>query len=134
MPIRRVPGLASATVLAAVTLGTFAVFQNYGPESAVRRFHRAVATNDPSVIPQIVLTDPNGSAVQDLKRIVAGAVHGGADYRIVKSERSSEQVEMLALYPGGLRIVWVVTKKRGQDRWRINPYLTIQGLRRLGMP
>ena len=132
MPLRRVPGLGPAAVLAAVTLGTFAVFQNYGPESAVRRFHRGVATGDAAVIAQVVLTDPNGSSVQDLKRIVAGALQNSADYRIVKSERSSRQVEMLALYQGGVRIVWVVTKNKGQDRWRIDPYLTIQGLRRLG--
>ena len=130
MPIRRVPGLAAAAVLAGVTLGTFAIFQNYGPESAVRRFHQAVQTKDDRTIEQIVLTDPGNSSVQDLKRLVAGLASRGPAYKIVKSERSRTQVEMLALYEGGVRIIWVVVK--ANDRWRIDPYLTLQGFRRLG--
>jgi hypothetical protein len=54
---------------------------------------------------------------------------GGGNYQIVKSERTPGQVDMLVLYPGRPPIVWVAIKTR--DRWRIDPYLTVQGLRRL---
>src|SRR4051812_16565072 len=40
-------GILSAGLLAALVLFVFATLQNYGPQSAVRRFHEAVRTGDP---------------------------------------------------------------------------------------
>ena len=124
------PGLGAAAALAGVTLGVFATFQNYGPESAVRRFHHAILTGDDKELAQVVDAPNETSAVRDLRQYVTRALNGGSNYRIVKSERSPTQVEMLALYAGRPPIVWVVIKAR--DRWRVDPYLTLQGLRRLG--
>lgn len=130
MSIGRVPGLGAALVLGAATLSVFGVFQNYGPESAVRRFHHAVANRDDEELAQVVSGSTQTTSVRDLRTLVGAILSQGANYRIVKSERSPEQVEMLALYEGRKTIVWVVVKAR--DRWRIDPYLTIQALRRLG--
>ena len=130
MRLRRVPGLGAAATLAVATLGVFATFQNYGPESAVRRFHHAIVTRNDAELAQVVDTSPETSAVRDLRSYVTRSLNGGASYRIVKSERSPTQVEMLALYAGRPPIVWVVVKAR--DRWRVDPYLTLQGMRRLG--
>ncbi len=133
MRIGRVPGLGAATALAAATLGVFATFQNYGPESAVRRFHHAVANGDARELAQVVEGSANTSAVRDLSRFVTEAlVASGASYGIVTSERTPTQVAMLARYSNHPPIVWVVMKAR--DRWRIDPYLTLQGLRKLGYP
>lgn len=130
MGFRRLPGFGAAATLAIATLSVFATFQNYGPESAVRRFHHAIVTGDDAELSQVVDTSTQTSAVRDLRLYVTRALNGGANYRIVKSERSPTQVEMLALYAGRAPIVWVVVKAR--DRWRVDPYLTLQGLRRLG--
>jgi hypothetical protein len=131
MRYRRVPGLASAATLAVVTLTVFATFQNYGPESAVRRFHHGVQSGDEAEIAQVVATAPDTSAVKDLRKFVTAVLSaGGPSYRIVKSDRTTTQVDMLAIYDGRPPIVWVVIKVR--DGWKIDPYLTLQGLRRLG--
>lgn len=39
-------GMAASGLLAAVTLTTFAVLRDYGPESAIRRFHEAIENGD----------------------------------------------------------------------------------------
>ena len=124
-------GLGAAVVVAAVTLAVFGTFQNYGPASAVRAFHHAVGVSDAAELADAVEGPANSSAVRDLVLFVRATLRAsGGNYRIVKSERSPGQVEMLALYEGRLPVIWVVVKAR--DRWRIDPYLTVQGLRRLG--
>lgn len=126
----RDPRLAAAAALAIVTLGVFGTFRDYGPESAVRRFHHGVVTGDDREIGQVVSQPVGSTAVQELKQFVQLAMsRGGAQYRIETSKRTDQQVDMLALY-GAPRIVWVVVKE--PDRWRIDPYLTLQSLRRLG--
>lgn len=129
------PGVGAALALAASTLAVFGVFQNYGPESAVRRFHHAVATDGSDrsrldqELSQVVMGSPESSATQQLAAFLSNVLASGSGYSIVKSERSPTQVDILAVY-GHKTIVWVVIKAR--DRWRIDPYLTIQALRRLG--
>jgi hypothetical protein len=131
MRIRRDPGFAAAAVLATVTLCVFGVLQNYGPESAVRRFHHAVAHNDLNEMSQVVTQGVDSSAVTQLVAIVHRALTTGSGYyRIITSDRSERQVVMLARYESTPPIVWVVVKAR--DGWRIDPYLTLQALRRLG--
>ncbi len=130
MRIRPIPGLGAAATLAAVTLAVFATFQNYGPESAVRRFHQALTARDLKAIAQVVDTSPDNSAVQDLARYVEAARMGNPNYRIVKSERGKDQVEILAFYASGALIPWVVVRDR--DHWRIDSYLTLQGLQKMG--
>lgn len=130
MRFRRDPGFAAAAVLATVTLSVFGVFQNYGPESAVRRFHHAVAHDDRGEMAQLVTQGIDSSAVTQLVTIVKRALAGGTGYRILTSDRSDKQVVMLAKYESTPPIVWVVVKQPGG--WRIDPYLTLQALRRLG--
>jgi hypothetical protein len=130
MRFRPDPGFAAAAVLATVTLCVFGVFQNYGPESAVRRFHHAAAHDDLGEMAQLVTQDVHSSAVTQLVGIVKRALTGGTGYRILTSDRSDKQVVMLAKYESTPPIVWVVVKESGS--WRIDPYLTLQALRRLG--
>ena len=131
MRFRRDPGFAAAAVLATVTLCVFGVFQNYGPESAVRRFHHAVAHDDLGEMAQVVTQGVDSSAMKELRGYVSRALAGsGAGYRILTSDRSEKQVVMLAKYQSTPPIVWVVVKLPGG--WRIDPYLTLQALRRLG--
>lgn len=133
MRFRRVPGLGAAAALSVVTLVTFAIFQNYGPESAVRQFHRAILTNDEAAIAEVVTGPPDASSLQQIRSLIGGILANSPNYRIVTSDRTSERVEMLALYENGRRpVVWVVVKEPGQDHWRISPFLTMQGLLRLG--
>ena len=87
-------------------------------------------THNDAELAQVVDTSPRTSSVLELRDYVTAALNGGATYRIVKSERTPTQVEMLAIYAGRPPIVWVVVKAR--DHWRVDPYLTLQGLRRLG--
>ena len=78
----------------------------------------------------MVSGSPDTSAAVELERFLQGILANSARYAIVKSERSPTQVEMLAVYDNKKTIVWVVVKAR--DRWRIDAYLTLQALRRLG--
>lgn len=130
MPIRREPRLVAAFTLAAVTLGVFAMLQNYGPESAVRRFHHGVVTNDPKEIEQVVTQSVNSSAVTELVNYVRGAMNAAGGYRVARVDRGGKQVDILTIYGDRAAVVWVVTLESG--RWRIDPFYTLQGMRKLG--
>ncbi len=130
MKIGRIPGIGAAAALAVSTLAVFGTFQNYGPESAVRRFHHAVANDDHKELEQVVSGSPDTSAARELEARLKAILANSVKYGIVKSERSPTQVEMLAVYDNKKTIVWVVVKAR--DRWRIDAYLTLQALQRLG--
>ena len=117
-------------VLAASTLAVFGRFQNYGPESAVRRFHDAVSAGNGKEIDAVVVGSARSSATIELQNTLRSVHLGRSRYSIVKSERSPTQVDMLTLYENKKTMVWVVTKER--DHWRIDAYLTLQALRGLG--
>ncbi len=144
----------SAGLLAAVTLFVFFVLQNYGPESAVRRFHAAVSR---------VKVSPDGrydmpySAAEELQRVTMQRIGtasvgylvrftserfaAGGTFQIVRVERGTENSnQMLAAVvyriPGYLpdAAIWVVEQPRDGEGmrssdWKVNADGTANAIR-----
>lgn len=120
-------GLSASAILATLTILIFVVLQNYGPESVVRRFHRAAVADDLSSLAQTVLGDPTEAATVALKETVRGLAQSGYRYEFQRLERLDRRVFAYVSYhpprPGPELIIrWVVDKPR--RRWEINSNLS----------
>ena len=124
---------APALLLALVTLSTFFVLQAAGPESAIRQFHRAIENKD--IQEAISLTsdgvaDPN---TETLINQIDWLLRGGHRYQIRRVQGTGESVVAAVEYKrdnGPIRaMVWVVEKRRGNPRWKINASKTLNILR-----
>ena len=130
-PLRASATFAAAT-LAILVLAVFSVLQDYGPESAIRRFHDAVRRDDVRALAQVTEEDPRDARVQHLAQNVALLSKQGANYRILRMDREPRQVaaEVQYVLPDGRqgRTVWVVVKTR--RTWRVEASETGRYFRR----
>ena len=129
---RALPGRLAAGVLAALTLGAFYILQDYGPVSAVRRFHTALARKDLAAIQQVVEEPVKDESVQYLFSELAPKLQEGVQPQLARTDRQGDQDDVVVVYnlPEGsaLAIVWIVDR-RG-SLWKINARLTAEALYR----
>lgn len=128
--IRR-SSLWTAGVLAFVVLFVFFVLQEYGPESAVRRFHRAVQTKNWREV-QLVTKQPFEEwAVQRLVADVASLTQSPGSHRLVRMDRSPGQVRAAVVYyhPRRLPVVRIWIVERFREGWKIDADKTLTTLR-----
>lgn len=116
----------SAVVLALITLTTFYVFQDYGPQSAIRRFHQDVATGNLADLDQVTL-NPRSPAAGAMASFVYSIFRGGSTYEIVAVKRSAQNsVQVVVQYvdPRGFGRVrtWIVRQQEGQ--WKVDCWAT----------
>jgi hypothetical protein len=132
-PLARESSLLPAVVLAAFTLGVFYVLQNYGPESAVRRFHSAVAADDANALAAVTAQDVRSPEVRAL---ILQVQRIPAEFRHVQFSsgwRGHRQVVIVAEY-GSARgykvyLPWLVRKINTRN-WRVDALGTIGLMRR----
>lgn len=114
--------IAAAASLAVVTLSIFALQQNYGPDSAVRRFELAVREKNLQAL-QASTTDPIdsfqvGYLVDTIRQIQAS----GGSLRTVRTRREGRlaSVQTSINLPGGrsMDMVWIVVRQDGA--WRVD--------------
>jgi hypothetical protein len=116
--------VASTIALAALTLGVFLVLRDYGPGTALRRFHVAVLRRDQASIRAVVTSDSSDQAVSELASTVVGFALRGWRYQFLGTEpfsRDAVKAEINYISPSGQRAVptfWIVRKSRGV--WRID--------------
>lgn len=119
----------AAAVLALITLGVFSVLQDYGPESAIRRFHAAVMQEDAIELQTVTEQNVRTPAVREL----AGQVHSfltQGNYQLLRMERSPLQVRAAVVYTSRLTheqfpMIWVVEQRNHVWRVDANKTLTI---------
>jgi hypothetical protein len=129
--------IAAAVVLAAVTLLVFAVLRDYGPESAIRRFHHAVEVGDLSELRRVTLQNSESEPTARLINWVANMEGLHARYRLLRMVRQGRVVYAALEYelPNGERYatVWVVRKpprERGEaESWLVDAQDTVTILR-----
>lgn len=115
-----------AAVLAIVVLTVFDKLQNYGPESAVRRFHEALITrNEPEL--EDVLYDPGSTdALNDIIARIYPLLADGAPIHLSDIDRKPSTVLVLvAYYPPDAQAAsydWVATKT--PSGWKVNAAAT----------
>lgn len=124
-------GYAAAATLSLLTLGVFYVLQDYGPESAIRRFHDAVLKRDPVELQRVTDEDVRSQSVQQLITQVGAFMRSGS-YQLLRMERSATQVQAAVVYRArGSRdvfpMIWVVEKRGGL--WKVNADKTMTILR-----
>ncbi|BBO23321.1 MAG: hypothetical protein AMXMBFR19_05480 [Chthonomonadaceae bacterium] len=125
--------LAASIVLAGLTLAVFATLQDYGPESAVRRFHEAALNGDSRAMGRVVTSDSSEGAVSLLASRVLELARSGGRYQLLGIERGpgSARAEVAYVFPyRGLVIsmLWSV-RKEGRS-WRVDADETLRNLPR----
>ncbi|MGV3614879.1 MAG: hypothetical protein ACO1SV_06050 [Fimbriimonas sp.] len=129
--LRRGARIGAAALLATVTLGVFYVLQDYGPESAIRRFHRAVQARDSGELARVTEQPIDSPEVQELIRWVDQTSRFGARYQLLRVERQRREVYAALDYtaPNGenYATVWVVEKKG--ETWKVDAVRTVTILR-----
>jgi len=138
-PPKPIYSYLAAAALALVTIFTFYVFQNFGPQSAIRRFLMDVASGHVADLDQVSLysTEPHNSpeeeegryATMQLAQEVASCVRRNASYEIVSLKSLHGGHEVAATvefrFPNGYSIypVWHVVQT--QSDWRIDSVATM---------
>lgn len=128
---RRIWGYAAASVLATITLGVFYVLQDYGPESAIRRYHQAILKQDRLDLQRVSVQEIDSENSRLLAREVGGFLAIG-NYQLVRMERTPGEVRAGVVYrPRGTQdvfpMIWIVEKKGGV--WKVNVDKTLTILR-----
>ena len=126
--ITRASAIAAA-VLALGTLGVFIRLQEYGPESAIRKFHQALQRGSLPALQRVTEEDVNAPGVQLLAiRVAAYLRAGGNRFRILRTDRTPTEVRAAVAYtaPGGppQYMVWVVNRQ-GRT-WKVSARKTAQ--------
>ena len=121
--------VVAAAVLAVAVLGLFLRLQEYGPESALRKFHQAIARGSLTDLQRVTAEDVRAPAVQSLARGVASImVTSNNRFRILRTDRTPNQVRAVVAYtlPQGppQYVVWVVDR-RGRS-WRVSVEGTVR--------
>lgn len=115
-------GLAPALALGLLVLFVFATLQNYGPESAVRRFHEAVLTGDFKRLEETVYQPSRGPYASDIVGELGPILASGARIRLRDVDRRPSQVFVSVVYylPDGRQgsFIWVTQKT--QNGWKVD--------------
>ena len=132
----RLVELAPAAALGALTLSTFFVLQDYGPESAIRRFHQAIAERDLQELAKVTEQEINTNAVAQLVWRVRSIDPTAQNYRLLRTDRSSREVRVEVGYrtPPGYVVVlpWIVQKTG--SAWRVDAIETLGWMQRYLFP
>lgn len=138
----------AAGLLAAVTLGVFGVLRDYGPESALRRFHLAAIENDDRMLQRVSKQDIRSREVGLLRSLVVKYVQSGArismghvseetrqdrvDGRIVNVPSVVTEVRYHTNQGPYNNIFWVLD--HDPAGWTVNAVETVGFPARLGIP
>jgi hypothetical protein len=115
--------LVSAGVLACLTILVFSVLHDYGPASAIRKFHAAIAANDLSDLQQVIDVPVTDDSVSYLaNKWIRPLMARGIQPQVARQDRQQNAVRVAVVYklPDGdqLAIIWIVD--RDKRLWRIN--------------
>lgn len=124
-------GLLSSAILSLLTLSVFWMLQSTGPESAVRKFHEAVAAGRPDQIKDVVTSDPSDPNVQKLAAGVSALLRANANIQLAGADRQPGVVNLQIVYVlrdgRAMRHVFVV--RRVGRYWKIDAAATISFFR-----
>lgn len=134
--LRRMPRARSlspwvaAGLLALLTLFVFFTLQHYGPESAIRRFHRGAMRRDRAELAEVTLQSPDHPAARLLAVFVLRSVAPGVrrEFGSVYREPRHAEVEVIYRHPAGVSVasVWIVRKPERHGRWLVDAERTLR--------
>lgn len=116
----------AALGLAVLTLAVFFLLQNYGPESAIGRFHQASVSGDDAELAQVIVQDVRAQSVRWLRSNIVEWSRMGAAPVLSRVRREQGWVIAQVDYVSPLRtdnVWWVVVRK--PEGWRIDADATV---------
>jgi hypothetical protein len=126
----RKAGIVASSILGVMTLGVFFGLQNYGPESIVRRFHRAAATGDDQTIAMVTKENLGNRAVQSLMNEIRALANQGYSYEFQRVQNIPEArvtvvyVTYVPSKPGSqLSRPWILSKP--EQLWKVEAEATL---------
>lgn len=125
----KIGSVVAALLLAALSLGTFAMLQGLGPESALRRFHQHAANGEFEQAYGLTI----GSSAQQVA-YVAESINRYAQARVQFqiSEKTPTRSGMIVrvdyTFPNGLIVpaYWVLEHNGKGGAWRVNVARTLE--------
>ncbi len=129
----------AALLLAVLTLSVFWVLQDVGPESAIRRFHQALARRDAGELQSVTLQPLQAPAPQALVSRTQTLLTQGARFRVLRMDRTPNQViaEVAYVLPNktGTVMLWVIRNSDRTAAWRVDATATLMATREaVGLP
>lgn len=124
----RNPSILAALLLTIFTVSVFAALHDYGPETAIRRFHDAATRRDFDKLAQLVQQPSPDQDLETLANSVYTLAKRGYSYEIGRVMRTPRRVIAQVIYRGpnntnSLAQTWVVEKR--QRTWEINTQATL---------
>ena len=119
----RTSSYVAAGLLALLTLTTFYLLRNYGPAWAIKRFHQAVAADDPLEIARVSVQRPDDKKLVQLEALVKGSQ--SFDIESV-TQGPGEAVFTIRYYLRGAKVDvnWVVDQTKAG--WLIDANKTLE--------
>jgi hypothetical protein len=129
---RSIQAFIPAVVLTALVLFVFSTLQNYGPESAVRRFHEGILRRDMREINEVTMpanSHQEEGEVNAMARLIYGRLNQSRRIRLQDMQRSPKAIIVTVLYytPDGAPLgnaPYVAVKT--QLGWRVDVHRTWQ--------
>jgi hypothetical protein len=109
----------------------FFPLRNYGPQSAVRRFHQAVASNDLRQIAQFAEESTNDPALAELSVFVYANLRY-AQPRLIAVQPEANRAKVLIQYQnwrGASQPVVFFVDQTTAGRWKVNSTATVTALK-----
>lgn len=119
-----------AVVLLGLVLLVFAVLQNYGPQSTVRRYHMAIQDRQLAALSRVLVEPVDSPPSQLLNSFVARQLQI-ANYRIVARDDQADGIRLLVVYSarqGRWTYPVVFFTEKSGSRWRVNASKTLTGI------
>lgn len=129
--------LVAASVLAVLTLSVFYLLREFGPESAVRKFHRAVLSRNYAQLNEVIHSETDPVELDYLASRVWNFAATDGRFQIRSLQRSTDQVtaEVEYSFPNRALVVttfWVITRE--SSAWKVNVNATAQMWKRGMIP
>jgi hypothetical protein len=120
--------ITAAACLAAITVFVFYTLRDYGPRSALRRFHDDVRSQNAADLQQVTAEPINTQEVQRLAAVVYQIDQHRGSSRVAAVDRDPGEVELLVLYSfgrGTARLVWIVDHQ-SNGTWAVDATKTLR--------
>jgi hypothetical protein len=123
--------VVAAATLSVLTLAVFFTLRNYGPQSAVRRFHQAVASNNPTEMSRYAEESPSNPELLELGVFVYRNMMNGQP-RLIAVQPGNNRAKVLVVYQnrysGTQPVVFIVDQDAKTHAWRVNCSATFSAI------
>lgn len=123
--------VVAATTLSVLTLAVFFTLRNYGPQSAVRRFHQAVASRNPTEMSRYAEESPTNPELLELGAFVYQNMLN-VQPRVIAVQPGSNRAKVLVVYQNRYAatqpVVFIVDQDAKTHSWRVNCSATFSAI------